>query len=93
MKKLLYFILILCTSSALAQSPNIIDKEKLIEFYQSQRYTEAAAYLQIAYGAETDQPKELAQIAYKPDGRQPGYCGKKLFEITHTATSQPTCFI
>ncbi|SMD09479.1 tetratricopeptide repeat protein [Pedobacter nyackensis] len=64
MKKLLYFILTLCTSSALAQSSNTIDKEKLIEFYQSQRYTEATAYLQIVYGAETDQPKELAQIAY-----------------------------
>lgn len=64
MKKLLYFIFILCTSSVLAQTSHTIDKEKLIEFYQSQRYTEAAAYLQTVYGAETGDSKELAQIAY-----------------------------
>lgn len=64
MKKLLYVIFTLCTYSALAQTGSTVDKEKLIEFYQSQRYTEAAAYLQTVYGTETDEPKELSQIAY-----------------------------
>jgi len=65
MKKLIYLIFALCASfSAFAQNNTTVDKEKLIEFYQSQRYTEAAAYLQTVYGAETNDPKELAQIAY-----------------------------
>jgi tetratricopeptide (TPR) repeat protein len=66
MKQLIYFIFAFLTPffSAVAQQTTGVDQEKLIEFYQSQRYTEAAAYLQTVYGTETEDPKQLAQIAY-----------------------------
>ncbi|WP_158795231.1 tetratricopeptide repeat protein [Pedobacter sp. L105] len=65
MKKLIYLLLILsCSLTALAQSNVIPDQEKLLEFYQTQHYTEAAAYLQTIYSSETTNPKEMAQLAY-----------------------------
>lgn len=65
MKPLYLLFLILCSCfSVYAQSVNSIDQEKLLEFYQSQRYAEAAAYLQTVYHEETDNPKELAQLGY-----------------------------
>jgi len=65
MKHLLVIAFALFSSfSVLAQTNKTVNQEKLIEFYQGQRYTEAAAYLQTIYGNETDEPKELAQIAY-----------------------------
>ncbi|MGV3547878.1 MAG: tetratricopeptide repeat protein [Pedobacter sp.] len=41
-----------------------LDKEKLLEFYQTQRYAEAATYLASIYPAETTDVKALTQIAY-----------------------------
>jgi tetratricopeptide (TPR) repeat protein len=41
-----------------------LDKEKLLELYQSQRYAEAASYLKSVYPAETTDVKALQQIAY-----------------------------
>ena len=65
MKKLIYLFAALCISIATqAQTSTGVDKEKLLEYYQGQRYAEAAAYLQSVYGAETNDPKELSQIAY-----------------------------
>jgi tetratricopeptide (TPR) repeat protein len=41
-----------------------IDKEKLLEYYESQRYAEAAQYLQSIYPEDTKDVKILSQIAY-----------------------------
>lgn len=42
----------------------VVDKEKLLEFYQNQRYAEAARYLQQTYPANTTDVKALLQLAY-----------------------------
>jgi len=57
------FIFLLITKFCIAQQA-VLDKEKLLEFYQSQRYAEAAAYLSSIYPAETSDVKILGQIAY-----------------------------
>lgn len=65
MKKLNCLLLILiCVLKAAAQTSVTADQEKLLELYQTQRYSEAAAYLQSTYGNEVTTPKELSQIAY-----------------------------
>jgi tetratricopeptide (TPR) repeat protein len=48
---------------SLAQSI-VLDKEKLLEFYQTQRYADAAQYLQSIYPADTKDVKALNQMAY-----------------------------
>ena len=64
MKKLIYMFTILISSySTFAQTVKI-DQEKLLEFYQTQRYAEAATYLQSIYSKDTENPKELAQLGY-----------------------------
>ena len=66
MMKQLISLLILCCSvfEATAQSDHILDKEKLLDLYQNQRFGEAAIYLRSVYSENTDDPKELAQLAY-----------------------------
>ncbi|RYG00938.1 MAG: hypothetical protein EOO07_34820, partial [Chitinophagaceae bacterium] len=63
MKKLPIFMLLLAISSLCFAQENL-DKEKLLEFYQSQRYAEAATYLSSIYPADTKDVKALMQIAY-----------------------------
>lgn len=64
-KSLIYSaILFFCNTMVRAQSGNFLDKEKLLEYYQSQRYMEAAAYLQSVYKEDTADQKEISQIAY-----------------------------
>ncbi|MBL1222521.1 hypothetical protein JET18_16835 [Chryseobacterium sp. L7] len=41
-----------------------IDKEKLLEYYESQRYADAAQYLQSMYPSDTKDTKSLTQMAY-----------------------------
>lgn len=57
---LLFFTLIVNLSFA----QDSLDKEKLLEFYQTQRYAEAASYLNRIYPPETSDIKALSQIAY-----------------------------
>ena len=57
---LLFFTLIVNLSFA----QDSLDKEKLLEFYQTQRYAEAASYLNSIYPPETSDIKALSQIAY-----------------------------
>lgn len=47
-----------------AQNAPAVDKEKLFDFYQSQRYAEAAQYLKSIYGEELNDFKTLSQIGY-----------------------------
>ena len=65
MKKLLLAILSLfLLISPAINAQTVLDNEKLLDFYQTQRYTEAAAYLQTVYKEDTQNPKELSQLAY-----------------------------
>ncbi len=63
MKKLLIlsFILFSCLS---LRAQTALDKEKLLEYYQTQRYADAAQYLQTIYPADTKDIKALGQLAY-----------------------------
>lgn len=47
-----------------SQAVSVIDKEKLFDFYQNQRYGEAAQYLQDIYGEGGNDLKILTQIGY-----------------------------
>jgi tetratricopeptide (TPR) repeat protein len=60
----LLFILLISYLFSNAQSGSKVDSDKLMELYQTQRYLEAAAYLQGIYKEDTTDPKELAQLAY-----------------------------
>ena len=65
MKKLFAIILFAISCQQLqAQNALIYDKEKLLEYYQSQRYADAAVYLQSIYPQDTQDVKALSQIAY-----------------------------
>ncbi|MFD0941889.1 tetratricopeptide repeat protein [Pedobacter boryungensis] len=63
MKKILFFIFLLLSCRFLKAQSNV-DQEKLLDFYQTQRYAEAAQYLQSIYPANTKDIKALNQIAY-----------------------------
>jgi tetratricopeptide (TPR) repeat protein len=56
-------IILLGFNSITAQSAKI-DTEKLLEYYETQRYADAAQYLQSTYPGETEDIKVLSQIAY-----------------------------
>ncbi|MGY4384622.1 tetratricopeptide (TPR) repeat protein [Pedobacter sp. UYP24] len=65
MKKLLLIIIAFTFFNAFAlQAQTATNNEKLLELYQTQKYGEAAAYLQSIYKEDTQDPKELAQLAY-----------------------------
>lgn len=63
MKKL-SILLFITLISGICVAQVLPDKEKLLEFYQTQRYAEAASYLSNIYPAETNDIKALQQIAY-----------------------------
>lgn len=65
MKKLLTLMALLGLSIGIyAQNVTVIDKEKLFDFYQTQRYADAAQYLKSIYGEEVNDFKTLSQIGY-----------------------------
>nr|WP_315422636.1 tetratricopeptide repeat protein [uncultured Pedobacter sp.] len=65
MKKLLTLLVLLYLSIGIyAQNVTVIDKEKLFDFYQTQRYADAAQYLKGIYGEEVKDFKTLSQIGY-----------------------------
>jgi len=65
MKKLLTLLALFGLSlAAYAQNTSAVDKEKLFEFYQTQRYADAAQYLKSIYGEEVNDFKTLSQIGY-----------------------------
>ncbi len=65
MKRLISLMLFFAFCQPLfAQNSANYDKEKLLEFYQSQRYADAAQYLQSIYTQETQDVKVLNQMAY-----------------------------
>lgn len=56
-------IILLGFNNISAQSAKI-DPEKLLEYYETQRYADAAQYLQSIYPGDTQDVKALSQIAY-----------------------------
>ncbi|MCX2451299.1 tetratricopeptide repeat protein [Pedobacter sp. PLR] len=65
MKKLLLpFLILISTYAVNAQTATVVDKEKLLDLFQTQRYLEAAQYLQSIYKEDTTDPKEISQLAY-----------------------------
>ncbi|GAA4197444.1 hypothetical protein GCM10022289_04700 [Pedobacter jeongneungensis] len=65
MKNLFLLITLLGLNLSLyAQNNQAVDKEKLFDFYQSQRYADAAQYLKSIYGEEPDDFKILSQMGY-----------------------------
>ncbi|WP_250254256.1 tetratricopeptide repeat protein [Chryseobacterium sp. Marseille-Q3244] len=65
MMKIWFSILLIGLSfkTVVAQTVKI-DTEKLLEYYETQRYAEAAQYLQSLYPTDTQDAKALTQIAY-----------------------------
>ncbi|MDB5128313.1 hypothetical protein [Mucilaginibacter sp.] len=65
MKSILY-LLIFCLSSigAFAQQTSKVDDALLLDYYQNQRFTEAADYLKQAYAEPIINTKALGQLAY-----------------------------
>lgn len=61
---LLLLLVIFFYRSAQAQTAGTINKEKLLEYYQTQRYTDAVEYLEGAYLHDSINPKGLSQLAY-----------------------------
>ncbi len=64
MKRKLFLILLLMTSASYFAFAQQLDKEKLLEFYQNQQYSEAAAYLTSVYPTTMQDVKVLTQISY-----------------------------
>lgn len=65
MKRILFiFTILLFTKTVSAQDSLKLDNAKLLEYYQTQRYAEAAQYLEKVYKPETRNPKELSQLGY-----------------------------
>ncbi|MET4080877.1 tetratricopeptide (TPR) repeat protein [Pedobacter sp. UYP30] len=54
----------LCSSFAFAQAKQTVDKEKLVDLYQNQKYSEAASYLMSIYGKDAADFKEITQLGY-----------------------------
>ncbi|KLT66556.1 lipopolysaccharide assembly protein LapB [Pedobacter sp. BMA] len=63
-KLLLLFFLLVMMSESRAQTPVVVDKEKLFDLYQAQRYAEAGEYLKGIYGSENSDVKILTQVGY-----------------------------
>ncbi|TBO42108.1 tetratricopeptide repeat protein [Pedobacter kyonggii] len=65
MKKLLIFLSLFSLGLAgYTQNTSAVDKEKLFDFYQTQRYGDAAQYLKGIYREEVNDFKTLSQIGY-----------------------------
>jgi len=64
MKKFAFTITLLMFSITAFSQQLALDKDKLFDFYQNQRYAEAAEYLKENYGKDTDDLKALTQMGY-----------------------------
>jgi tetratricopeptide (TPR) repeat protein len=64
MKNPLILVLFILTLTTYAQDAKTVDKEKLFDLYQTQRYDQAAQYLKSIYGKEVNDFKMLSQIGY-----------------------------
>jgi Tetratricopeptide repeat. len=60
---LVFFAVIFCQITY-GQTKTVLDNEKLLEYYQTQKYIDAAQYLQSIYAEDTQDEKEISQLAY-----------------------------
>ena len=58
------FIVLVCSSSMIAQVLKTTEQEQLLEFYQSQRYDEATRLLKRIFGEHPEDLKAIAMLAY-----------------------------
>ena len=93
-KLILVLTAIFSLGSAFAQSTDGIDQEKLLDLYQTQRYAEAADYLESTYQQDSIKPKELSQLAYayKMAGKLPQAEKSYLRLLELDSTSMPVLF-
>ncbi|MBK0378979.1 tetratricopeptide repeat protein [Mucilaginibacter segetis] len=64
MKCIFTLLLVFEAFTCFAQQPKQIDQDLLLDYYQNQRFTEAADYLKQIYTEPVSNPKALAQLAY-----------------------------
>jgi len=64
MKKLLILFMLFCLANQAYSQNAPVDKEKLFDLYQTQRYADAAQYLKEVYGENVDDIKVLSQMGY-----------------------------
>ena len=64
MKAFITFVLFIFLCRFSHAQTAVLDKEQLLNYYQTQRYAEAAQYLKTIYPADTRDLKALTQIAY-----------------------------
>jgi tetratricopeptide (TPR) repeat protein len=62
--KILFTFLFSLVCVQLCYGQDAVDKEKLLTFYQSQQYADAAQYLQTVYPPDTKDIKALSQMGY-----------------------------
>ncbi|ATP57281.1 hypothetical protein CPT03_12765 [Pedobacter ginsengisoli] len=63
-RALLIFFAVIFFQITYGQTKAVLDNEKLLEYYQTQKYIEAAQYLQSIYAEDTQDEKEISQLAY-----------------------------
>ncbi|MEJ2901838.1 tetratricopeptide repeat protein [Pedobacter panaciterrae] len=63
-RALLVFFAVISCQITYGQSKAVLDNEKLLEFYQTQKYIDAAQYLKSIYAEDTQDEKEISQLAY-----------------------------
>jgi tetratricopeptide (TPR) repeat protein len=63
-KSILFIFALFILQSVRVHAQSTLDNTKLLDLYQTQRYAEAAVYLQSIYKEDTEDPKELSQLAY-----------------------------
>jgi tetratricopeptide (TPR) repeat protein len=63
-RALLVFFAVISCHITYGQSKAVLDNEKLLEYYQTQKYIDAAQYLKSIYAEDTQDEKEISQLAY-----------------------------
>lgn len=63
-RALLIFFAVISCQITYGQSKAVLDNEKLLEYYQTQKYIDAAQYLKSIYAEDTQDEKEISQLAY-----------------------------
>lgn len=64
MKNIFYFLLLMVFSQQCDAQSALVDKEKLFDLYQNQKYADAALYLKSIFTDSTTDQKALTQIGY-----------------------------
>jgi tetratricopeptide (TPR) repeat protein len=63
-RALIVFFAVISCQITYGQGKAVLDNEKLLEYYQTQKYIDAAQYLKTIYAEDTQDEKEISQLAY-----------------------------